>query len=350
MGRLPVGLVGWEGLGFSRFFLVAYTRTRIRISGANVTMITNRLGDIGLLIAVGRLVGGFLGLECFFGLVAAALTKSAQVPFSGWLPAAIAAPTPVSALVHSRTLVTAGIYLMVRFSAAGNTLLLILGCLTMLVGGVAALHGQDAKKVVALSTLSQLGLIIYTVGGGSLCLALNHLLNHAFFKRLLFLAIGVLIHTNFGRQERRLGRSACSNRNSCIIGIVACLSISGLPCSSGFASKHLIIDRFRIVGGLLLLGGFVGGRVFTILYSGKLLRILVGFSVGQGSIGRAAVGSGGEVPLWCNLICGALVVPCLGLTLSTPSIHTPVSPFIAGLFFLGVHTGAIWHRHINRRM
>jgi len=297
MGRLPVGLVGWEGLGFSRFFLVAYTRTRISIRGASVTMITNRLGDIGLLIAVGSYVGGSLGLGCFFGLVVAALTKSAQVPFRAWLPAAMAAPTPVSALVHSRTLVTAGIYLLVRFRAAGNPVSLVLGCLTILVGGVAALHGQDAKKVVALSTLSQLGLIIYTVGGGSLCLALNHLLNHAFFKRLLFLAIGVLIHTNFGRQERRLGRSACSNRNSCIMGMLACLRISGLPCSSGFASKHLIIDRFGVAGGLLLLGGFVVGRVFTLLYSGKLLRILVGFSVGQGSMGSAAVGSGGEIPL-----------------------------------------------------
>lgn len=297
IGRLPIGLVGWEGLGFSRFFLVAYTRTRISIRGASLTIITNRLGDIGLLIAVGRLQGGYLGPTVVLGLLAAALTKSAQVPFSAWLPAAMAAPTPVSALVHSSTLVTAGVYLMVRFGAAGNTVLLILGCLTIFVGGVAALNGQDAKKVVALSTLSQLGLMIYTVGGGRLCLALNHLLNHAFFKRLLFLAVGVLIHTNFGRQESRLGRTACSNRNSCIIGILACLRMSGLPCSRGFASKHLIIDRFGVTGGFVLLLGFVGGRVFTIMYSGKLLRILVGFSVGQGSLGRAAVGSGGENPL-----------------------------------------------------
>merc|ERR1739844_605036 len=115
MGSLPVGLVGWEGLGFSSFFLVGYTRTRTSIRGANVTMITNRLGDIGLLVAVGRYVGGSLRLGCLFGLVMAALTKSAQVPFRAWLPAAMAAPTPVSALVHSRTLVTAGVYLMVRF-------------------------------------------------------------------------------------------------------------------------------------------------------------------------------------------------------------------------------------------
>merc|ERR1712002_875262 len=115
----------------------------------------------------------------------------------------------------------------------------------------------------------------------------------------------------------------------------------------GFASKHLIIDRFRIVGGLLLLGGFVGGRVFTMLYSGKLLRILVGFSVGLGSVGRSAVGPAGEIPLWVNLLCGVLVVPCLGLTLSTPRIHTPTSPFMVGLFFLGVYTGAVQHQQIN---
>jgi len=277
--------------------LVAYRRTRTSIRGASLTIITNRLGDIGLLVAVSRFIGGWIRMIVAVGLLIAALTKSAQVPFSAWLPAAMAAPTPVSALVHSSTLVTAGIYLTVRFGSVGDAVLLILGCLTMLVGGVAALHGQDAKKVVALSTLSQLGLIIYTVGSGSSCLALNHLLNHAFFKRLLFLAIGVLIHTNFGTQERRLGGAACTNRNSCIIGILACLRMSGLPYSRGFASKHLIIDRFRVGGGFMVLLGFVRGSVFTIIYSGKLLRILVGFTVGQGSLGRAAVGSGGENPL-----------------------------------------------------
>jgi len=297
MGRLPVGVVGWEGLGFSRFFLVVYRRTRTSLSGASLTIITNRLGDIGLLVAVGGYQGGYMRLSFLYCLIVAALTKSAQVPFSAWLPAAIAAPTPVSALVHSSTLVTAGVYLIVRFGAAGRMTLLILGCLTIFVGGIAALHGQDAKKVVALSTLSQLGLIIYTVGGGRLCLALNHLLNHAFFKRLLFLAVGVLIHTNFGSQESRLGGAACSNRNSCTIGTLACLRMSGLPCSSGFASKHLIIDRFGVIGRTILLVGFVGGRVLTLLYSGKLMRILVGFTVGHNTAGSAAVGSSGENPL-----------------------------------------------------
>jgi len=163
--------------------------------------------------------------------------------------------------------------MMVRFGGAGNTCLTVLGCLTMVVGGMAATQSRDVKKLVALSTLSQLGLMIFTVGSGSLCLALHHLLNHAFFKSLLFLTVGVLIHTNFGSQERRIGRAAGVNRSNCSIGILACLRMAGLPCLSGHASKHMIMGELGIMGGLVVGCRFVVGAVLTMLYSGKILRV-----------------------------------------------------------------------------
>lgn len=329
---------------------MAYTRTRTSISGASLTIITNRLGDIGLLVAVGGYLGGGIRLLVASGILLAALTKRAQFPFSAWLPAAIAAPTPVSALVHSRTLVTAGIFIVIRFAYATNSIVLTLGCLTIIVGGLAALNGQDAKKLVAFSTISQLGLIIFTVGAGRLQLALNHILRHAFFKSMLFIAIGVLIHTNYGRQESRLGGSACSNRNRCIIGILACLSISGLPYSSGFATKHVIMESFRVIGSRILLVGFVSGRLLTIVYRGKLLRILVGYSARLGSLGSARVDSSGESPLWFNLTGGILIMPCLGLTTHSPIAILPARPFIGLLFCVGLAYGVRLHSQMNSRM
>jgi len=332
-------------LGFSRFFLVVYRRTRTRISGAYLTIITNRVGDIGLLVAIGAYVGGYRRSVVLTGLVLASVTKSAQVPFRAWLPAAIAAPTPVSALVHSSTLVTAGVYLIVRFGGAGNICLTVLGCLTILVGGLAATQSRDVKKLVALSTLSQLGLMMYTVGSGSLRLALYHLLNHAFFKSLLFLAVGVLIHTNFGAQERRLGRAAGVNRRSSCIGILACLRMAGLPCTAGFLSKHSIMEELGSVGGLVVCWMFGCGAVLTMLYSGKLLRVFRGSSGGPGPLNTAATRSRGETPLFVNIVCGAVVLPWLGLNQIMPSKLEPMSPLFVVLFTLCVLLGARASHH-----
>merc|ERR1719474_1215251 len=145
-GSIVVGLVGWEGLGISRFFLVAFRRSRSSLSGANITIITNRIGDIGYLLAIRYIwQTGYSAVWCV-SLLLAALTKRSQYPFSSWLPAAMAAPTPVSRLVHSSTLVTAGIFLLLRHGFAGFTLLSLVGSLTMVGGGIVALLGQDAKK------------------------------------------------------------------------------------------------------------------------------------------------------------------------------------------------------------
>lgn len=178
----------------------------------------------------------------------AACTKSAQIPFSAWLPAAIAAPTPVSSLVHSSTLVTAGVYLVVRFSEVLRERrllepLLFIGLLTTTMAGISAMGELDIKKIVALSTLSQLGLIVSSVGFGLAPLAFFHLLTHAYFKALLFISVGSIIHLSSDYQDlRKIRVRTESSSPTLAYSLVANLSLCGLPFSSGFYSKDLILE------------------------------------------------------------------------------------------------------------
>jgi len=186
-----------------------------------LTALTNRVGDVAVLILIGfwsrhglynygltRSSNGFEGgLVCSL-IILAGITKRAQIPFSAWLPAAMAAPTPVSALVHSSTLVTAGVYLILRnnyYIARGgwSSGLLFLGLLTMTMAGVSALFEVDMKKVIALSTLRQLGVIFFSLGLMQPFLAFFHLISHAYFKAMLFMAAGSIIHSLKDYQDLR---------------------------------------------------------------------------------------------------------------------------------------------------
>lgn len=192
-------------------------------------------------------------------MVLAAITKRAQIPFSAWLPAAIAAPTPVSALVHSSTLVTAGVYLLIRFSPllrerkAAKFLLLIAG-LTIFMAGLGANFEYDLKKIIALSTLSQLGLIISVLAIGLYKLAYFHLLAHALFKALLFMCAGAVIHNIKDSQDIR-------NMGSLVFQIpytigcirVANLALCGMPFLAGFYSKDLILEVVEIRSSRLVI-------------------------------------------------------------------------------------------------
>lgn len=176
------------------------------------------------------------------------MTKSAQIPFSAWLPAAMAAPTPVSSLVHSSTLVTAGVYLLFRFSEllshrAYLPCLLKAGVLTIIIAGCAALSELDIKKIVALSTLSQLGLIITTLGLGLYEIAYFHLLTHAFFKALLFISVGNIIHLSRDFQDlRKIKLIEFCYPVSLSFSLVANCSLCGFPFLAGFYSKDLILE------------------------------------------------------------------------------------------------------------
>ena len=181
-------------------------------------------------------------------VILAAMTKSAQIPFSAWLPAAMAAPTPVSALVHSSTLVTAGVYLLIRFREVVNNiyagkLLLLLSGLTIFMAGVGANYEYDLKKIIALSTLSQLGLIMMILSMGYATLAYFHLLAHALFKALLFLCAGAIIHGIGDIQDIRcIGRLVGQMPLTLSCLNVANFALCGLPFLAGFYSKDLILE------------------------------------------------------------------------------------------------------------
>jgi len=205
IGSLFGALVGWDGLGVTSFLLVIYFKNRKSLGRGIITALTNRIGDGFLLVLLGlRLVPSYhTSYIISVLLILTAITKSAQFPFRSWLPAAIAAPTPVRALVHSSTLVTAGIYLLIRFNHFTTEWLIVLGSVTMAIAGFCACAEIDIKKIVALSTLSQLGVIFVGLSLSLKSLCFFHLMTHAMFKALLFICVGVGIHTVYGRQDFR---------------------------------------------------------------------------------------------------------------------------------------------------
>ena len=258
--RLPALLLGWDGLGIVSFALVIYYQNVKSLGAGMLTVLANRVGDVMILTSIGLLVlqGHWtvtlmidFHLRAWAGLtiMIAAITKRAQIPFSAWLPAAIAAPTPVSALVHSSTLVTAGVFLLIRFypflssCSFFKPALLLISVSTLLLAGIGANYENDLKKIIALSTLSQLGVIMISLGIGMPYLALFHLYTHALFKALLFLCAGAIIHNRSNWQDiRTMGiifsqaplTTRCMN--------VANLSLCGAPFLRGFYSKDLILE------------------------------------------------------------------------------------------------------------
>nr|AYN50429.1 NADH dehydrogenase subunit 5 [Ceratopus sp. CG351] len=255
-------LLGWDGLGLVSYALVIYYQNVKSFNAGMLTALSNRIGDAALLMSIFCLASE--GSWNFFNylesmkndwmmmvisvfIVLAAITKSAQIPFSSWLPAAMAAPTPVSSLVHSSTLVTAGVYLLIRFSYLMTesvlSFLLVLSLLTMFMAGLAANFEYDLKKIIALSTLSQLGMMITILSLGGFNLAYFHLLIHAFFKALLFMCAGAIIHNLGSNQDiRNMG-----SMSKFLPVTSTCMSISnfalcGIPFISGFYSKDLIAE------------------------------------------------------------------------------------------------------------
>lgn len=187
-------------------------------------------------------------------ILLAAFTKRAQIPFSSWLPAAIAAPTPVSSLVHSSTLVTAGVYLLIRFNFSIRDNLkfygLLISVLTIFISGLGANFEFDLKKVIALSTLSQLGLIMRILFLGNYKLAFFHLLTHAIFKALLFICSGCIIHNFLNSQDIRfMGGLILQIPLTCIFFNISNLALCGFPFLAGFYSKDLILEfgSFNII-------------------------------------------------------------------------------------------------------
>merc|ERR550519_684802 len=279
-------LLGWDGLGLTSFLLVIFYKNRKRLGSGILTVILNRTGDCFFLLVLAFGLGnGYVGSVCPTRgviLILLSITKSAQFPFRSWLPSAIAAPTPVSALVHSSTLVTAGVYILFRFdyliSYLGlNKIILFIGVLTIFIARLRAFFEKDIKKIVALSTLSQLGVIITALGAGFRLLSFFHLLSHAFFKALLFVRAGRLIHNSNRYQDlRKIGGSAdvLPFTKSIIIGCL--ISLCGLPFISAFYSKEIIIESLLIYN-ISFISYFIIilGICITLFYRIRILRISI---------------------------------------------------------------------------
>nr|YP_010743974.1 NADH dehydrogenase subunit 5 [Corigetus marmoratus]WET31977.1 NADH dehydrogenase subunit 5 [Corigetus marmoratus] len=271
-------LLGWDGLGLVSYALVIYYQNVKSFNAGMLTALSNRIGDAALLVAIAWMMNygswnfifyldlfmdDFCMMIVLLFVILASLTKSAQIPFSSWLPAAMAAPTPVSSLVHSSTLVTAGVYLLIRFSEAFSywmmNLLLFISLFTMFMAGLGANFEFDLKKIIALSTLSQLGLMVSILALGSSDLAFFHLLLHAFFKALLFMCAGAIIHSLGNCQDIRfMGGLFSVMPITCMLFNVCNLALCGLPFLSGFYSKDLVVEVMSM--------GYVNLFVYFIFY------------------------------------------------------------------------------------
>ena len=257
---LPALLIGWDGLGIVSFALVIYYQNVKSLNAGILTIIANRIGDVMILVSIRLLIleGHWVAtslwdFEHIFRLglliMVAGLTKRAQIPFSRWLPAAIAAPTPVSALVHSSTLVTAGVFILVRFhfpllsSPEITQVLTFLAVITLVIAGIGANFENDLKKIIALSTLRQLGIIILRLRLKQINLTLFHLYVHALFKALLFLCAGMFIHNLNNNQDiRRIGSLFHQFPTTTMCINIANLSLCGIPFIAGFFSKDAILE------------------------------------------------------------------------------------------------------------
>nr|QXT44070.1 NADH dehydrogenase subunit 5 [Apicotermitinae gen. D sp. CAM075]QXT44369.1 NADH dehydrogenase subunit 5 [Apicotermitinae gen. D sp. CMRT020] len=344
-------LLGWDGLGLVSYLLVIYYQNVSSYGAGMLTVLSNRVGDVALLMVIAWMINfgswsfiyyldflsGSIEMELIsFLVVLAAMTKSAQIPFSSWLPAAMAAPTPVSALVHSSTLVTAGVYLLIRFSPSFgcwlNMFLLLISGLTMFMAGLGANFEYDLKSIIALSTLSQLGLMIMTISVGLPGLAFFHLLTHALFKALLFMCAGGVIHSMGDSQDIRFmgGMSVYMPfTSSCLM--VSNFALCGMPFLAGFYSSDFILEMFSMsyinMFGFLLLFLSTG---LTVCYSFRLFyfamcgdfnfspvcsMVEANYNMMVGMIGLLIMSIfGGGVLMW--LICPTPSMICLPYYLS----------------------------------
>ena len=287
-------LLGWDGLGVTSYLLVIFYQRPKSYNAGIITALTNRIGDVGLLVIVGMSVSIGSWRYLFYSfqtnlfrggliviLILSACTKRAQMPFSSWLPAAMAAPTPVSALVHSSTLVTAGVFLLIRFNLLlcdlrSSWWLCFVGALTMIIAGLSAINEIDMKKIIALSTLRQLGVIIITLGANMPILSFFHLLSHAYFKAILFICAGSIIHRIRDYQDiRTIALALTRSPLTLSIFFRANLRLSGLPFLRGFFSKDLILEAITIRGPrIVLFLALFFGTLLTVAYSCRVTFLL----------------------------------------------------------------------------
>nr|UFQ25415.1 NADH dehydrogenase subunit 5 [Archivesica gigas] len=281
-GFLPM-MIGWDFLGVISYLLVIYRMNKPSLSAGTLTFVSNRVGDacfiMGIVFLMSSMAFGCCSMWSSSSqfIIAGAvslgsLTKSAQIPFSAWLPAAMAAPTPVSTLVHSSTLVAAGVYVMLRYpdlvDEAWDLAVFVSSCSTVLVAGSSSAGEMDLKKVLALSTLSQVASMMLFLAMGAIQVAFFHMVVHSFLKALLFMAVGSIIFYSGGLQDVRLmGGLAWKAPLLYLWLVVSILSLIGLPFMAGFYSKEYMIaflvdGNFPGMSAMMVILGMASTKCF----------------------------------------------------------------------------------------
>lgn len=348
-GNFLLLLVGWGLVGLASYLLIGFWHERPQaVAAAKKAFVMNVVGDATMALAFFVLIqqtgtldfaGAFAGAEGLsstavnlvaLGLLGGAVAKSAQLPLHTWLPDAMEGPTPVSALIHAATMVTAGVYLIVRahpvFELAPDVqdLAAGLGAATLLVTGLVALVQTDIKRVIAYSTMSQIGYMFLGAGLGAYGGGMFHLMTHAFFKALLFMGAGLVIHRLAGEQDmRRMGGLRKTMPRTSLAFLVGSLALVGIPPVSGFWSKDAILASALAsgtYGGVLFVAG-LAGAFLTGLYTFRML-FLVFWGEPSGLVTEHADGHGhGEGPRSMTVPVGILtVLAAVGGLLEVPGL------------------------------
>jgi NADH-quinone oxidoreductase subunit L len=354
-GNFLLLLVGWGLVGLASYLLIGFWHRRSEaVAAAKKAFIMNAIGDATFALALVLLIWETGTLEYFgvfeqvdglssttvnlvaLGLLGGAVAKSAQIPLHTWLPDAMEGPTPVSALIHAATMVTAGVYLLVRahpvFEAAVDVqhLAALLGVITLLVAGLVALVQWDIKRVIAYSTMSQIGYMFMAAGVGAYGYAIFHLMTHAFFKALLFLAAGVVIHHLSDEQDiRRMGGLKDALPRTHAAFLIGTLALVGIPPFAGFWSKD------GAISSTLALGGALGWTLYVAALAGVLLTGAYSFRLyytvfhGKPAETTQEAHGHGEGPTSMLLPVGILaVLSVLGGLVSIPGVWHPFTRWV----------------------